>query len=290
MKADNMSAFLFGIGSDMMSRIAMTSDNHFDVNRIDSQEMLKQQAEYLVTQQIDYYLIAGDLFNDFQKSMKYVHDLQTELEDATKVLFIAGNHDMLAGVSFEELESIQDDIYVHNKTIDVAGTNWTIIGNNGWYDYSFRPEKTDIDEIELWKQAYWVDRAIQQPMTDIERMQIVLLQTKQQLELAAKRQRQVLYFTHFSPKREYLINKPDIRMWSMANAMMGSYRLGDLLEKEQVDSVLFGHMHIHPARRTYGQTTYYNQSVGYKNKHINEWLTEPFFNQWVERLQVIEKN
>lgn len=100
MKADNMSAFLFGIGSDMMSRIAMTSDNHFDVNRIDSQEMLKQQAEYLVTQQIDYYLIAGDLFNDFQKSMKYVHDLQTELEDATKVLFIAGNHDMLAGVSF----------------------------------------------------------------------------------------------------------------------------------------------------------------------------------------------
>lgn len=273
-----------------MSKIVMTSDNHFDINRIDIDEMMKLQAQYLVEMHADYYLIAGDLFNDFQKSMKYVHDLQDELGTTTKVLFIAGNHDMLHGASFDELETLQDDVYIHNKKIEVAGTNWAIIGNNGWYDYSYSDDEVTIDEVELWKRAYWVDRAIEQPMSDMERMQIVLLQTKEQLESARSNNQQVIYMTHFSPKQEYLIQRPDIRMWQMANAMMGSYRLGDLLEQYEANTVLFGHMHIHPSPIKYQSTTYYNQSVGYKNKHINEWITDSFFDQWVARLQVIEKN
>ena len=93
-----------------MVKIAVTSDNHFDINKQDYQEILAQQSQYINP---DYYLITGDLFNDFKKTMAYVSDLQQNV-GATKVLFIAGNHDMGRGTSFEALESPVNEHCLHN--------------------------------------------------------------------------------------------------------------------------------------------------------------------------------
>ena len=47
-------------------KIAISSDNHLDVNRQDPDEIVSLQANYLNKQNVEYYLFAGDMFNDFQ--------------------------------------------------------------------------------------------------------------------------------------------------------------------------------------------------------------------------------
>ncbi|WP_412988783.1 metallophosphoesterase [Pediococcus siamensis] len=267
-------------------KVAVTSDNHLDVNRLDVSETIKQQAAYLAAQAVDLYLIAGDLFNDFGKSLAYVQKLQQELGNQIMVKFIAGNHDMVQGVSFEELEQPLDPSYMHNQYLDIPGSDWRIIGNNGWYDYQFAdnlPEKQTKD-FEVWKRAYWIDGSIKQPLSDRERMDLVLDETTHQLKMAQKVQKKVLYYTHFVPRRDYIRYAPEGNLWNMANAYMGSPRLGKLLEQFQTDIVVFGHMHIHPQPQQFQKTTYYNQAVGYHTKRINEWQATHFLAEWQTRL------
>ena len=47
-----------------MVKIALSVDNHFDVNRVDGFEMLKKQAAYLVEHDYQIYVNAGDTYND----------------------------------------------------------------------------------------------------------------------------------------------------------------------------------------------------------------------------------
>ncbi|WP_137597882.1 metallophosphoesterase [Paucilactobacillus kaifaensis] len=268
-----------------MIKVAMSSDNHFDINHIDIAEMMQQQAKFLEDNKIDYYLIAGDLFNDFQQSLNYVEQLDQLING--KVRFIAGNHDMLRNVSYEALESTRQTNYLHDQSEDVKGTKWRLIGNNGWYDYSLSKQQATTQQFASWKNAYWVDQTIKQPVSDIERMKIVLHQVEAQLKRAQDDQKKVLFMTHFVPKKDFIIDSPDNRMWNMSNAMMGSYKMGELLEKYHVNHVLFGHLHIHPNPLRIGQTTYYNQAVGYRNNHTNEWLEDNFYDQWRRRLKII---
>ncbi|WP_353989412.1 metallophosphoesterase [Pediococcus argentinicus] len=269
-------------------KVAMSSDNHFDVDRIDYHDVIEEQAEVLLKNDVEVYLIAGDLFNDFEKSQQYLDDLQRILGDRVKVLFIAGNHDMLHNVTYDQLESDLGDWYLHNKFYDIPGTNWRILGNNGWYDYSLAsnlPQRTSED-FWHWKKAFWIDSSIEQPTNDIERMNVVLKQFEQQLQIAENKQ--VLVMTHFAPRSEYIRFTNDNRFWNMANGMMGSSRLGELFEKCQPDKVLFGHLHHNFPELDVKNTTYYNQAVGYNNKRINEWRYQPFMSQWAFKLKILD--
>lgn len=50
-------------------KIAVSSDNHLDVNQVPVDTALDLQADWLARQSIDYYLFAGDLFNADRKSV-----------------------------------------------------------------------------------------------------------------------------------------------------------------------------------------------------------------------------
>lgn len=274
-----------------MVKVAITSDNHFDVNQLDSGELLKQQAMVLVDRQVDYYLIAGDTFNDFQKTLAYVDALQKELGTTTKVFFLAGNHDMAKGVSYEELETPINEHYLHNRYVDLPGTDWRIIGNNGWYDYTFAEQLFDQRseaDFATWKRAYWYDGVIKQPMSDPEREDIVLKQTATQLLAANTAGKRIFYVTHFVPRPEYIRITDDNRFRNMANALLGSRRLGDVLSKGGVTYAQFGHLHIKPAPQLLDGVTYFNQSVGYFTHRITEWEHHDFMDEWINRLRILD--
>lgn len=273
-----------------MAKVAITSDNHFDVNRLDAQELLKKQAQALADRQVDYYIIAGDTFNDFTKTTAYVDALQHELGQQTEVYYLAGNHDMAAGVTYAELETRVNAHYLHNQFVDIPNTNWRIIGNNGWYDYTFAAQlfnERSEDDFAQWKRAYWFDGTIQQPMSDPEREQVVLDQTATQLLAANVAHKRIFYVTHFVPRREYIHVTNDNRFWNMANAMMGSQRLGAVLSKGGVDFAQFGHLHIKPAPRLLDGVTYFDQAVGYNTHRIMEWDHADFMSEWLTRLRIL---
>lgn len=270
-------------------KIAVSSDLHLDLNHADVAEIITQQAHYLTHQGIDHYFFVGDAFNDFKQTSAYFAELQSQLS-TTKVHYLAGNHDMLKGVTYEQLENLDDDLYFHNQSIDIPHTNWRIIGNNGWYDYSFSTYERKVGEVEQWKGAYWVDRPIMQPMNDPERMAIVLHQVEEALKQARNQRKKVIVMTHFAPIREALPH-PLIesarrqRMWEMTIAMLGSRRLGALLARfPEVKVVFYGHLHYAQPLITVGNIEYRNQAVGVRRKNSEKWQGKSLLDQWINHL------
>lgn len=269
-----------------MVKIAVTSDNHFDINKQDYQEILAQQSQYINEINPDFYLITGDLFNDFKKSMTYVSDLQQNV-GSTNVLFIAGNHDMGRGTSFEELESPVNEHYLHNKYIDIPGTDWRIIGHNGWYDYLFA-EGIDPEEVATFRRGFYYDRIIEQPMSDPERMDLGLQQMKVLLDDAKAANKQVIFMTHFAPIGDELIYPEGDRRWRMVNGVLGSPRTGELLESyDNVKHVFYGHIHVTVPPRERNGVTYYNTSVGYNRRRLQEWTADNYLDSWKNKVQQV---
>lgn len=279
-----------------MVRIAISSDNHLDVNQVDPAAALAMQAQYLQDHSVQYYFYAGDLFNDFTQTRQYMTDLQHRLADRVHVYYIAGNHDLLQHASYDQMEHLSAPGYLHRHYVDLPGTNWRMIGNNGWYDYSFSTYRDDSIAVRQWKRVYWLDSEIEQPGDDQERMNNVLSQVTAQLAAAKDAGKRVLFLTHFAPRHELLAPRPAgvntprrERFYQMITAMMGSDRLGDLLESTgNVKYAFYGHLHgIHPPLEHNG-VTYLNQAVGVRNKRINEWQQDDFTAQWQSSLRILD--
>lgn len=279
-----------------MVRIAISSDNHLDVNQVDPAAVLAMQAQYLQDHSVQYYFYAGDLFNDFTQTRQYMTDLQHRLADRVHVYYIAGNHDLLQHASYDQIEHLSAPGYLHRHYVDLPGTNWRMIGNNGWYDYSFSTYRDDSIAVRQWKRVYWLDSEIEQPGDDQERMNNVLSQVTAQLAAAKDAGKRVLFLTHFAPRHELLAPRPAgvntprrERFYQMITAMMGSDRLGDLLESTgNVKYAFYGHLHgIHPPLEHNG-VTYLNQAVGVRNKRINEWQQDDFTAQWQSSLRILD--
>ncbi|MDR3242039.1 MAG: metallophosphoesterase [Lactobacillaceae bacterium] len=265
-----------------MTKIAISSDNHIDVNRLDLDEVLARQAEYLNEQHVDVYLIAGDMFNSFAKTLNYAERLQTALGSETTVRFIAGNHDMGRDVTFDELESNLSPLYLHNQVLDVDDLR--IIGNNGWYDYSFAsgPEK---DGVAQFKRGLYFDRVIEQPMTDPERADLSLQQLQAQLDQAVEEGKRALVIQHFAPHGLDL-RYPDFDdRWLMVNGVMGSKRYAELYSQySNLENVYYGHVHMTLPTREINGVKYDNVSVGYQRARIKEWTGETFIESWINKL------
>lgn len=279
-----------------MVRIAISSDNHLDVNQVDPAAALAMQAQYLQDHSVQYYFYAGDLFNDFTQTRQYMTDLQHRLADRVHVYYIAGNHDLFQHASYDQIEHLSAPGYLHRHYVDLPGTNWRMIGNNGWYDYSFSTYRDDSIAVRQWKRVYWLDSEIEQPGDDQERMNNVLSQVTAQLAAAKDAGKRVLFLTHFAPRYELLAPRPAgvntprrERFYQMITAMMGSDRLGDLLESTgNVKYAFYGHLHgIHPPLEHNG-VTYLNQAVGVRNKRINEWQQDDFTAQWQSSLRILD--
>lgn len=277
-------------------KIAVSSDNHLDVNRIDVEKALNFQSDWLLGHDISYYFFDGDLFNDFQQTCNYFFRMRQLLGPRAAAYFIAGNHDMLKNAPHQLVEHCPDPGYLHQHFVDLPGTRWRVIGNNGWYDYSFSSYTNQPRRVAQWKNAYWLDSAIDQPFDDQQQMANVLQQVKKQLDDARQAGKQVIFLTHFAPRAELLSPQPSFvssprqqYFYQMFRAMMGSSKLGDLLEQSGIVKLVFyGHLHgQHPVITRHG-VSYYNQAVGVRNKRSNEWQANNFFDQWRQTLKIIE--
>lgn len=269
-------------------KIAISSDNHLDINRVAPDSILDAQVETLTSLGVDYYVNLGDTFNDFQKTRQYFHQLQARAQGRFQVRFLAGNHDMVRGTSYEELEKLDDPLYLHHRSERLTGTNVVLMGNNGWYDYTFAPKSLGMtsDQFAHWKKAFWVDSVIEQPGTDAERMQGVLDQT--QAMLTANMGKRVLFATHFVPRRDFLSSRTLANeVGAKAAAMLGSERMGKLLTANHVTWCAFGHLHHRDEASVCDGVQYFHQPVGYGTARRHEWGTQDFMTEWRATLQIL---
>lgn len=273
-------------------RIAISSDNHFDINHVNADDVVAPQVRYLREQGVALYVNTGDTYNDFRKTRKYFHTLQSVAGDSFDVRFLAGNHDMLRGADYKTIQGLQDPLYLHERSfVPPASPDTVIVGNNGWYDYSFvGPDAVIHPEYYWhWKKAFWVDSTIDQPGSDQERMEHELGYMRIFLRAHVQTGQKVLFVSHFVP--EVRILPPamlrDPKGEKLA-AMLGSQRMGELLQEFHVDAAAFGHWHRRDEPRTIGSTTFYHRPVGYGTKRRAEWVTDDFMTEWQNSLTVID--
>lgn len=268
-----------------MTLIALTSDNHLDLNKVDIAELVVNQAQFLTQAHVELLLIAGDIANDFDLTTSYIKNLQAAMPEIP-VRFVAGNHDMLRNVTYAQLQGVVMPEYLNHKIYDVPETNWRIIGGNGWYDYSFADNlDKKVTDFEHWKKAYWVDGQIEQSISDPERLNIELNEIEQLFKQATEKS--ILFLTHFIPNKKFIRYTDDNRFWNMANGMMGSTKMEKLIEKYQVKIVHFGHIHDAQTPVKVGSAWYFNQAVGVHRGKTIEWHEPSFFDAWKRRLRII---
>ena len=267
-------------------KVAFSSDNHFDLNKIDVKRAMHVQALYLLNQSVDGYVIAGDLFNDFQRTLSFARDMQDALGDKILIRFIAGNHDMGNGVTYDELESDIDPLYFHNKFIDLTPTV-RLIGNNGWYNYDFVGNDYTEKQIQQFKNSFWYDRRIKQPISDKERFNRNMSQLQHQLDVADHKQTVVV--SHFVPRNDYIKRFPNgASRLDMANALLGSNKVGEILDNSYTIATITGHLHLHPAPLKVGNNIYYNAAVGYNTARVHEWRSDDFITEWQNHLILLD--
>ncbi len=270
--------------------LAFSSDNHLDVNRLAVTDVLAQQATWLTKHHVDYYFHLGDLFNDFARTQAYFQQLQL-LAPQTTIKFLAGNHELVKHANYQQIQTATNQQYFHHQVLNLPGTNWQVIGLNGWYDYQFSSFAEQADIIKRWKQAYWLDSVADQPVSDFERNQIEVAWLKQALEQASQAQQQVLVATHFAPRAELLPSIPShldskrTRAMEIMRAFYGSPQLGMSLQATVVQQVYYGHLHqTTPWGRR--QDKYQNVAVGVKRRRYNEWQADTFMDQWITKLKL----
>ncbi|RRG18499.1 phosphatidylinositol kinase [Weissella viridescens] len=269
-----------------MVRIAASSDNHLDINRVDVDQVIQAEAQALTELHIDYYLIVGDVSNRFNRTLNYVDQLQAALP-ATQVFFVAGNHDMSHDISENELETLKHPNYLHNQYVDLPNMDWRIIGLNGWYDYGFAPDLPESEAAGFHFGRFY-DRIIDQNESDLQRYQRAYEQLTQQLTAGATAHKRMIVMTHFVPISDDLLPNT-AKPRELVNAMLGSPRTGMVLEQVPgVRHVVFGHAHVTAPMRQHGLVQYDNVSLGVRRR--NDWPEATFMSSWKKRLKILEVN
>jgi predicted phosphohydrolase len=220
-------------------------------------------------------------------------------------LFVPGNHELWTrGTDSHELFA-----HVLPERVEALGWEWlqtkpfvsdrlAIVGNLGWYDYSFSQEnlgipkrfyeakispgaaerfeeyaglfvrKDDIPRHAREVLARWNDgKFIKLHRSDEQFLDELLMMLKSQLDTLRDHPR-VIAAIHQLPFRE-LLPPPRTAQWDFAKAYLGSEKIGRLLlEYPNVREVFCGHSHF-PAEAQVGHIHAKNTGCGYHRKHMH---------------------
>ncbi|WP_225743402.1 metallophosphoesterase [Marinilactibacillus sp. Marseille-P9653] len=272
-------------------KIGMISDLHIDINEKALQA--SETAESLVTQMIldqklDILLIAGDISNHYEKSQKFLEDIQETTN--VQVFFTPGNHDYWSK-EHEVKDTNQIDAFFTSKKESLVGNpkilndEWAIVGSPGWYDYGYGDhQKYSIEQFDKkkYKFASWNDRHyVDWVMDDQSVSKRMLDQLTSDMESVGKRK--IILMTHVATHSEFVVPLPN-RIYDYANGFLGAKSYESLYTKyPQIKYSLMGHVHF---RKTYRDTdrTYISACIGNKR----HWSNKNFKAQLEKTLVVID--
>lgn len=225
-------------------KIAVLSDIHEELNRKKTgADIMALIEQWLTVHRPDIFIIAGDIAGDPDRALELLEGLQAVVPDI-RLLFVNGNHDIYASDSqeaYDKLLAFPGNL--GNGPVELDG-DWVVIGDGGWYDYSFGVEGHSEEEFAagVYKDYHWPDmRHAHWPRSDIEETRISLAKLEGWLQQYEGKN--IIMVTHVIPFHHYLRVK-NIGSWDFFNAMMGSVRYGELALKYGVKKYIFGHIHL----------------------------------------------
>lgn len=268
-------------------KIASLSDLHLDINGVyKNNEGVLAIISACNKLNIDVLLLSGDTSQDIKRTSKIVDKLNSSMD--TVVYFIAGNHERYLNKStHEDILSFESDSYINNKIVNLPDSNISIVGFNGWYDYSLKDDSILMTDFEYHNERprVWND-PIDPTLGDVEAVTMLLEQLKDALSKVPKGN-EVILLTHFLPKKEFVVHKPGNFPWNLCNAFMGSSRLGELIDSNSaITNVILGHTHKDfGSQLLVGNVEYSCRPIGY-HQH-GEWATDDIYDEVKEKINIL---
>ncbi len=223
-------------------RVGLIADIHININL--EYDLVKLLNDSIKENNIDVLIIAGDISNSYNDTINFIDDLIEKTK--ISVYFVPGNHDMWS----EEKNTLE--IYKNysnhpacliNKIINLSDKT-SLVGDIGWYDYSFGNKKFSDDEFNTkqYAQKTWQDSL--NTNWEMSDKQVAKL-CYDNLENSLKKieNKDIILATHFLSHEKFLV--PEAREpWEFFNAFLGSSFYKDLLFKYNVKYAVMGHVHF----------------------------------------------
>ena len=252
-------------------KIGILSDIHVDLEHCGPQKVLEGIVAAIKKSAADVMIIAGDVANDFEITLRTLDDI--EKASGVRCLFVPGNHDIwnenhpdkTAWDIYGALETFSGNLA--NGPVELK-EGWMIIGDLGWYDYTFGSQQYSIEEFDRMKikDRLWQDKVKavwQKPTLDMHRHFL----TKLEKQLDDCRSSNIILVTHVLPIVDFTVQPPD-DMWQYLNAFLGSVQYGELALKYSVKYAISGHVHYRKQIR-YENTTFICNCLNYASQWID---------------------
>lgn len=269
--------------------VGFISDLHVDNFKYEVADYLKVATEIINNNQLDMFVIGGDIGNSYETTTEFVEKLQ-KLSNID-VYFIPGNHDLWDRQS--DKANI-DTISIYNKYKNhpqcliesplMLNNHVGLVGHTAWYNYvKYNDEKFTLDEIKKgkYKGVTWQDKKyIHWPEGDREmsRRFAKIIESDIQ-KLNAK---EYILVTHMITIPEFTMPLPH-RVFDFFNAYIATDDLAYLYEKYPIRESVMGHVHFR-GKVERDNTVFLTNSLGY----VKEWRSNDMHSEMNDALVVIK--
>ena len=266
-------------------KIGIISDIHVDINS--TYDIKKDLCKAVESRGVDCLIIAGDISNTYKISLEVIDYIRENT--GAKVYFVPGNHDL-----WDEKQEFNNTNIIYSKYKENESClcdnprqikeDWVIIGDTGWYDYSFGEGKYAITDYE---KMYAFDRTWQDsifvPWGKSNKEVHKTFLDKLEAQLKKQGDRKKIVVTHMLSRKEFSVPSGD-ELWGYFNAFLGSAEYGELFEKYKVEYVVMGHVHYRLEKSIKG-TKYICACLNYSN----QWLKDSSSLEEINRaMKIIE--
>ena len=236
-----------------LGRLLVTSDLHFGLYPA-GDSCTRQLAEYVCSSGADAFIVAGDIADADTDYFSGCLELFSDFPGLK--LMVPGNHDLwTAGTGSEKkyrevLPALAADCgfrMLDAGPVSMGGVG--IIGNIGWYDYTFRNPDLRVT-LEQYREkrlpgvCTWNDgRFIDWDISDEEFTEKCLRKLEAAYRSIEPRVHTVVAVLHSLPFRG-LLHGPSSAAYEFCRAYLGSAKIGELLKGfRKVRYVFCGHRH-----------------------------------------------
>jgi len=216
--------------------------------------------QYLRDVKPDYAIISGDIAGCSDQVVSFLNQL---CEYRNKILFVPGNHDTwtFKESSWYEYNQLKEQPGCLCSGVKILG-NYVVIGDMGWYDYSFRHRSVTEFDCEYLKKTLWHDADYNKwEMSDVELCNLMLKKLEDQIQ--QHQDKKIILVTHFVPWKDFLtlVDQDNIEV---TDGYMGSSRMGELIDKyDNIKYIAFGHTHKRFGKVEFGNKTIICNPLGY---------------------------
>ncbi|PHK49576.1 metallophosphoesterase [Staphylococcus edaphicus] len=253
-------------------KIGIISDLHIDRHKsLKPKDYERELIKVMFQKQIELLLIAGDISNHYKLTHEFIESI--EAQSQIKVLFIPGNHDFWS--SDTNVTSAEILNYYMDMNACLIGkpyslnANWAIVGNTGWYDYTYASPEFSLERIARRKYygATWQDKVkIDWPIENRKLSRIAARQATQDIEKV--KHKNIILMTHIVTHPKFAVPMPH-RIFDYFNAFIGTSDFNEIYQQYPIRYSIMGHVHFRNEFEERG-VTYICPCLGYQR----EWRSD----------------